>query len=150
MHLEGNIHPHWKNFNSIKEMGLGSTQWLKYSICPKWVLTRGGQLIPDGRIMWLWGPRSGPSRCGGPWPRGAIIFLGGAAMELACIRAILERTASQPSSPACKGKERRATHDQLHQLFNYQFEMIWISCHWHSICLATHQWQHPEWHKTSS
>lgn len=67
--------------------------------------------------MWLWGPRSGPSRCGGPWPSGAIIFLGGAAMELACIRAILERTASQPSSPACKEKKWRATLYQLYQTF---------------------------------
>lgn len=31
-------------------------------------------------------------------------------MELACIRAILERTASHPSSPACKeNKKERAT-----------------------------------------
>lgn len=72
------------------------------------ILTKGGQLIPDGRIMWLWGARSGPSRCGGAWPSGAIIFLGGAAMELACIRAMLERTASQPSSPACEDRQRRA------------------------------------------
>jgi len=64
------------------------------------MLTSGGQLIPEGRIMWLWGPRSGPSLWGGPWPRGAIIFLGGPAMELACIKAMLERTASHPSSPA--------------------------------------------------
>lgn len=67
---------------------------------PSFRISRGGQLIPDGRIIWLWGARSGPSLCGGPWPSGAIIFLGGAAMELACIRAMLERTASQPSSPA--------------------------------------------------
>lgn len=78
--------------------------------------------------MWLWGPRSGPSLCGGPWPSGAIIFLGGAAMELACIRAILERTASQPSSPACKVKQR-ATLNQLHRPFKntLQFEMTCIS-----------------------
>lgn len=93
-------------------------EWLDYSIVAKahfhprflkWVLTRGGQLIPDGRIIWLWGPRSGPSRGGGAWPSGAIIFLGGAAMELACISAILDRTASQPSNPACKEKKQRGT-----------------------------------------
>lgn len=78
---------------------------LPHNISPC-VLTRGGQLIPDGRIMWLWGARSGPSLCGGAWPSGAIIFLGGPAMELACIRAILERTASQPSSPAWKYKTK--------------------------------------------
>lgn len=102
--------------------------------------------------MWLWGPRSGPSLCGGPWPSGAIIFLGGAAMELACIRAILERTASQPSSPACREKEWRATLYQLYHIhfFLKQFEMIWISVNLASDMASSHQRQHPEWHKTSS
>lgn len=48
-------------------------------------------------------------------------------MELACIRAILERTASQPSSPACEEKERKATLLKTSGNFSKQFEMICIS-----------------------
>lgn len=56
-----------------------------------------------GKTMCPCVPRSCTSLWADPCPEagpsGDIIFLG-AAMELACIRAMLDNTASQPNSPA--------------------------------------------------
>lgn len=62
-------------------------------------LTMGEQLTPDGSTMWLWWA-SWLWLWLWFWLSGDAIFLwlGG---EPACIRAILESTASQPSNPAC-------------------------------------------------
>lgn len=85
-------------------------------------LTRGGQLPVDGWPMWLWCGcpwctwwlwwfwlccewvwwLSGLVLC--PWPKGDIIFFW-PGMLLACIRAMLDSTASQPSNPAWQYKQ---------------------------------------------
>lgn len=85
-------------------------------------LTRGGQLPVEGWPMWLWCGcpwwgwcpwwlwlccewacwLSGLALC--PWPKGDIIFFW-PGMLLACIRAMLDSTASQPSNPAWQHKQ---------------------------------------------
>lgn len=62
-----------------------------------------------GKTMCPCIPRSCASLWAEPWPeagpKGEIIFLG-AAMELACIRAMLDSTASHPNSPALKNNNK--------------------------------------------
>lgn len=85
-------------------------------------LTRGGQVPLEGWPMWLWCGwpwctwcpwwfwlccewvwwLSGLVLC--PWPKGDIIFFW-PGMLLACIRAMLDSTASQPSNPAWQHKQ---------------------------------------------
>lgn len=85
------------------------------------LLTRGGQLPPDWFPMWLWWPcpwwtwwpwwlwpccewwLSGLDLW--PWPKDDITFFW-PGMLLACIKAILDSTASQPSNPAWQHKQR--------------------------------------------
>lgn len=88
-------------------------------------LTRGGQLPPEWWPMWLWWWDwwawcpwwlllccewwlSGLALW--PWPKADIIFFW-PGMLLACIRAMLDSTASQPSNPAWQHKQQHVrTH----------------------------------------
>lgn len=81
--------------------------------------------MPAGKTMCPCVVRSCASRCAEQWlkagPKGDIIFLG-AVMELACIKAMLDKTASHPNSPALKYRKNKNK-----KIIPYQKRCLWYS-----------------------
>ncbi len=95
------------------------TQFMSFS------LTSGGQLTPEGSTMWpcwLWVSWLWLfSLC--PWLRWEPIFLW-LGMEPACMSAMLDSTASQPSNPACVEIQPQ-THTSVQKQTNKASQSHW-------------------------